>query len=136
MLTKTLGELHIILSKMRTLNSIAKIEDNSVTYEMEKGSCIGVCIMHVENVAIQEAVMSPDSQMKAHNHEHEEEIIIVVYGDVLVVTGSSTGGIKETRIIDNGVIVIPPNTNHAVSSQNGCKLIGITVPASNGYPKK
>lgn len=134
MLTKNITELHAILSKAKSLSAIAKVEVNVVSYEMEQGTCTGQCIIYEDKVAIQRAVVSPGARMKPHKHDKEEEILIVVDGDMTVVMGDEQGGVKEVRILENGIVLIPAKTSHVVTSGNGCKLIGITVPAADGYP--
>ena len=44
-------------------------------------------------------------------------------------------GKGKTETIDTrGVILIPSGISHIASTEKGCKLIGITIPADTGYP--
>ena len=101
-----------------------------VNYEMEAGTCE---IMHVFNngvTGILYAVMSPNSQMKIHEHETSNETVVCVKGEFIHVVEEMILTLKPGQSV-----LITRGVKHIAKSIIGCEVIGITVPPSPGYPK-
>lgn len=128
--------MHDVLSRAQSLESMLQYsEKDKVTYGVSSGECVGSSLMHINKIAVQKSVLGKGTELRAHIHENEEEVLVIYEGDLTVVFENDFGGLRKITVINNGVVVIPPNTSHLVTSENGCLLVGVTVPASSGYPK-
>lgn len=129
-----LKRVHSLLETARELSNISHSENEWMRYETEQGICKGRNLKNIGRIAIQDAYLEEKTTLKVHKHEKEEELLVVYEGDLTIIMKSMSGGDKEVTIADRGVVIIPPDTAHIVSSIGGCKLIGITIPATIGYP--
>jgi quercetin dioxygenase-like cupin family protein len=110
------------------LSEIAHIEKISAIYNVKSGECYGVGLLNTKDIAVQHAFLGKNTVMDCHDHD-EVEILVVYDGDLIVECP------KYVIVGEKGVaIIIQPKTPHIAKSENGCKLIGITIPASSGYP--
>ena len=122
------------LDQLNELTAIAHLENTSVDYEMDSGECRGIFLKNNGEIGVQDGWFSVNSSMKIHKHANEREVFHVYEGDLTIVLQTLNGGIIKHTIKDKGTFEIPCNTPHIVSSENGCKLIAVTLPASVGYP--
>jgi len=124
---KTLQELRELTDALPHLEEMIQTSHCSVVeYEVD-GTCIGIGLYTNESVAVQRAVMSAGTTFTAHQHD-EHEILTVYQGSITVHTSGD-------RVLDEGdSIHISPGTAHHVTAQKDTWLIGVTVPASQGYP--
>jgi mannose-6-phosphate isomerase-like protein (cupin superfamily) len=135
-------ELHDNLKRLKELTSqlvslprISHIDGNKASYDMVSGECTGIGLINNGSVAAQYAEMSEGAEMECHIHEGMKEIIICFEGDISVTANEPTSVLAQTIIYTGGIIVIDPFVPHLVKSMGGCKLIAITIPASQGYPE-
>jgi mannose-6-phosphate isomerase-like protein (cupin superfamily) len=113
------------------LKNIAAFVGAEVTYECKRGTCVGIALMKNDRVGVQYAELSADTEMEAHTHIENEEHLIAVTGELFSKIGEEVKSAKagEVMTIHSGQTHIPycvvPTT-----------VIGITVPASEGYPNE
>jgi quercetin dioxygenase-like cupin family protein len=106
-----------------------KYDHDRVMYDTESGTCTGRAVYNRSEIAIQLAEMSPGTVLKRHSHD-VIEILILYAGDMDI---QFDDWLKHELILGNP-IMIPIGQLHTVSSVGGCKLTGITIPASKVYP--
>lgn len=95
-----------------------------VRYEVERGNCIGIGLLHERSCAVQKAFMSKGTVFPAHVHEEIEYLLI--YEGKLELDGKQ---------YDTGeVIRIAPGQEHIVKALEDTWMIGVTIPASTAYP--
>jgi mannose-6-phosphate isomerase-like protein (cupin superfamily) len=128
-------ELKENLERIRTLTedvvpliSITKFEENNAYYSVNSGECRGVSLFNIPDVAVQYAIMGENTELKCHQHD-EVEILVVFEGDMQMTTPNKT----ITAQLGYPIVVFP-SQEHTARSTKGCKIIAITVPASNAYP--
>lgn len=114
---------------MIPLVSISKFDGAKVSYECFKGTCEGIGLWHDGAVAVQYAEMSAGAELRPHTHIGNREYLIVVSGHL---RSECAGVVSEAR--EGECIVVKEGSTHVVSSPVATKLVGITVPASEGYP--
>jgi quercetin dioxygenase-like cupin family protein len=122
-------KLREISENVFKFSEMSHLKGDSVVYDTITGSCIGFRLMHTPLVAVQYAEMSKDSDLICHSHEEVEYLI--VYKGALEI---EIGGITKI-LLPGSSIELPPRTPHHVKSETGCKMIAITIPASEYYPK-
>jgi mannose-6-phosphate isomerase-like protein (cupin superfamily) len=93
------------------------------------GTCIGFALYWEQDVAVQRAFMSGGSHFTLHEHKVHE--FLLVYQGYITVTIDD----EEHEVEPPDAIHIPPNTPHTVLAHEDTWMIGITVPASEGYPR-
>lgn len=113
------------------LKSIAAFVRDEVVYTCEKGSAQGLALMKDDHVAVQFAYMSADTVMDRHTHIGNTEFLIVIAGELFSKIGDEVKSAKAGEII-----VIPAGQTHIPYCEVPTTLIGITVPASEGYPSE
>jgi len=111
------------------LKSIGTFINNEVTYECEKGNCRGWALWKTEGCAVQYAEMEADTIMREHTHTGNKEILVVIEGELFSRIGDEVSSAKVGECI-----VIPAETTHTPFTEIQTKVIGITIPASEGYP--
>jgi len=123
---KRLGELteHIV-----QLKDIATFKENKVNYLTDFGSCEGVGVFKNKHVAVQISEMSKETKLLCHEHI-ETEILVLYEGDLLI-----TFPKYSTNVVIGEPLTIHPGTPHEASTNSGCKVVAITIPASTGYPQ-
>jgi len=127
-LKQNLERIRELTETVTPLHMIADITGNKAVYSVETGECGGLGLYKTKSVAVQIAYMGGKTELKCHDHD-ESEILIPFEGDLEVEfkNGSIQGYIGDP-------IIISPNEPHVAKSNNGCKMIAITIPSSNGYP--
>lgn len=99
-----------------------------VEYEID-GTCIGFALYHQPHIAVQRAFMSAGSLFTLHEHKVHE--FLLVYQGFITVTIDD----EEHDVEPPDVCHIPPHTAHTVLAHEDTWMIGVTVPASEGYPR-
>lgn len=127
-LNENLNRIRELTDSVKPLHLIAKINEDHVIYSVEKGSCGGVALYKDEQMAIQLSFLGPDTILKNHVHD-ELEILICHEGDITVHMPGNDIDLER-----GGMVRIQPGTSHIAISKNGCRLVAITLPASDGYP--
>ena len=133
-LKDNLKRLKELSEQLVMLPQIAHIKGDMATYDMAKGICEGLGLFHVKQIAVQYATMSPDSEMECHAHDGMKEILICYEGDIEVSTKEIHNSFTTIAANVGGLVIIDPYLPHIVKSVEGCKMIAITIPASEGYP--
>jgi len=103
--------------------------DGVIEYSVECGTVIGFGLFHNDVVAVQRAFASFGSLFSRHEHA-EHEILIVISGHMVVIYDDET----KVSLNSGESVNIPPNTPHRVDVLDDTWMIGVTVPASEGYP--
>jgi mannose-6-phosphate isomerase-like protein (cupin superfamily) len=117
--------LHVI-----PLRSIATFVGNKVDYQCVKGECHGFALLNDGSIAVQYAEATAGTVMKPHMHIDNKEFLLVISGHL---QSEVDGVVTEAR---NGeMIVVEPGTTHTPSAVEDTRMIGITIPASPGYPR-
>lgn len=123
-----LERLKILSESVFPLAMIANIDKYNVKYNVSTGECNGVGLFKNEEIAVQHAVLGKHTVMDIHYHD-ELEIIILYEGDLSIEYDN------YSTVLEIGVpVTIPRGIKHFVKSIDGCNVIGITIPASSGYP--
>jgi len=100
----------------------------TIDYDLKVGSCIGTNLFNNKQIAVQNAFMCKGSIFPMHKHKEHEYLLIYV-GKLEVKNG-------DTLILKKGDVVhFKPNEQHSVKALENTYLVGITMPASAGYPK-
>jgi anti-sigma factor ChrR (cupin superfamily) len=120
---KKLEELTANLPLLTDLASA--IKQNVMEYEVDGGTCIGLGLFYSEDVAVQKATATEGVIFPRHTHA-EHEFIILVKGKMVNDDGR--------KFIGPDVIQLKPNESHKHTFLTECLMIGVTVPASPGYP--
>ena len=81
-------------------------------------------IMRIKEICILDSELTPLTEVEIHYHDEKE--IFIVYEGTITVT------IKDVihKYSAGEVVEISPNTPHFVKTDDGCKLIAITIPAN------
>lgn len=108
---------------------IAVMEGDTVVYDTLKGTCVGVALMNFPDAAVQRAYMPKGSIIREHCHD-EWELIVVYKGKLKCFRESKTTIIKIRQFI-----VFPNGELHTVEALEDTRMVGITIPASAGYPR-
>jgi mannose-6-phosphate isomerase-like protein (cupin superfamily) len=125
---ENLERLRELTEKFINFNSITKIDNTRVDYRVGSGHCEGNGVFNDDRAAIQVANLGVDTIFPPHAH-NENEILICIQGEVIVSSAI------ESRLLKVGdVIKIEPGMVHNCFSKDGATIIGITIPASEGYP--
>jgi len=112
------------LTKKLLAEEMAEIQDGVAFYKIDQGTCFGVRLINTNLIAVQRVFMSNAAIFPTHIHNESEWII--VYQGKLVIDGETLGKGKS--------IMFPPLTEHSIKAEENTWFIGITVPASKGYP--
>lgn len=96
-----------------------------VRYEMLRGTCIGVSLLHERAIAVQKTFMSKYSVFPLHLHE-EIEILVIYEGGIETLGKVFKAG--DIARIENG-------EEHTVTALEDTWMVAITIPASSAYPE-
>jgi mannose-6-phosphate isomerase-like protein (cupin superfamily) len=110
------------------LSVIAVIKSGDVEYKTYNGTCGGHELMYIDEIAVQMAYMQTNTMLESHCHD-EVEILVVYEGEITIHMQN-----ELVRLGPGDIYKIKPGVFHLAESKEGCKMIGITIPASKGYP--
>ena len=128
------------ITKLRTLtNELSAVpfehtlkhnEFDTIVYKtVDKQSVgFGMGIYKNKNIAVQKAFMCKGTILPKHFHE-EKEIIVVFEGELIIIRED-----KEKNYKKGDIVYFLPHENHVVMAKENTWMIGITIPASEGYP--
>ena len=114
-------------------------KNGTIEIDMQAGESVSTGLMNVPNVAVCDTGIAKDSMSPIHAHK-EREWFILYEGDLIVVIYDSTTEthhkvVKTEYALDPGdYFFVEADVRHAVGSQNGAKLIAISVPRSEVFP--
>jgi quercetin dioxygenase-like cupin family protein len=118
-----------VLSEQLDLAQIATFNGVKAIYKVVgEGECYGIGLLKNDDIAVQDAVIGPRTILLPHDHR-EIEFLIVYEGDLTIHIDG-----EDHTITKGHCIIINPGIQHIGESNEGCKIIGITVPGSKGYP--
>jgi mannose-6-phosphate isomerase-like protein (cupin superfamily) len=124
-----LEKLKRITKELPVLSNIIKERyKSSVAYAMVNGICTGEELFYCQSVAVQRSFLSKGAKFPIHLH-NQVEWLIVSSGYII----NDTEG-EITHIKDSEGIKIERGKSHCVEAVEDTWLIGITIPASEGYP--
>jgi quercetin dioxygenase-like cupin family protein len=132
-----MGDMHEreSLETLRALTERLELVGNPdcswVDYRVEAGRCQGKPVHYEPQVAVQISVSQPGTLLPCHLHD-EVEILTVYEGTCDIYLGLD-GAICQ-RLNAGDSIRIPAQTLHSFDAPDGCKVVGVTVPASPRYP--
>jgi len=101
----------------------------AIDYDCEVGSCIGEALYNVRECAVQHAMLTAGTMFPSHTH-NETEVLILFKGKC----NSILGVVEEPMVIGHPVVV-RPHELHCVRALSDCEMIGVTIPAAEGYPR-
>ena len=111
------------------LKSLGTFIGNEVSYECVRGSCRGWALKKTSYVAVQYAEMAAETEMSPHTHNGNEEYLIVIEGELFSQTEGDVISAKA-----GGCIHVGAGQTHVAYCIIPTAVIGVTVPASEGYP--
>ena len=109
------------------LNTMSNPGPGYMEYDVD-GTCIGFGLHNQQEVAVQRAFVSGGTTFPKHEHD-THEFLIVYQGHLIFHLHD-----EEYPVGVAGSIHIEPHTPHSVVATEDSWLIGITVPAEEGYP--
>jgi quercetin dioxygenase-like cupin family protein len=109
-------------------NIVAERYKDSVAYAMLAGICTGEELFYNQSIAVQRSFMNKGAKFPIHLH-NQIEWIIVSRGHLI----NDTEGVI-TELKDGDGVKIERGHSHCIEAITDTWLIGITIPASEGYP--
>jgi quercetin dioxygenase-like cupin family protein len=106
----------------------ARVQDHT-EYAMEAGRCVGFGLLKNTAVAVQIAFLPNGSEFPVHMHANEQEALIVVAGQLEVRRGD-----RSQVLATRDLVVLAPGDLHSCHALEDSWVLGITIPASEGYP--
>ena len=127
---------HKPLERLRELTPelplLASMSDNLaapiVHYDIPGGCALSTCLLAHSEIAVQDCFMPTGSSFPEHTHS-VKEVIVVYEGELRV----SVGG-RETTMRRGDVVYFIPGHPHTVEAITDVRVVGLTVPAEEGYP--
>lgn len=112
----------------KSLSDFEHLERNYIEYTINNGVCVGYSLYHNSNIAIQRAFMRNGTSFPQHSHK-EKEILVISSGKLKVTINN------KSSIFERGdSLSFEMNQIHEVEALEDTWVIGITIPASEGYP--
>lgn len=106
-------------------------QDKYVEYKTESGYNAAFGIIQELEVAVAKVIFSPNTVLAWHNHEKSREWLIVYDGSITVLFIDGV----ETKLNIGDYITIDRENIHSVVSKNGARVVAITIPADETFPK-
>lgn len=101
-----------------------------VEYSVRNGYCLGLGLYKNEEAAVQRSIMTAGTVFPQHRHPDAIEILIVTHGSLTIFENA-----QEKRTISIGELhSFARGIPHSIQALEDTRLIGITVPAGEGYP--
>jgi quercetin dioxygenase-like cupin family protein len=123
---------------MNTREAVAQLKEiteklttqHTAVYRVDRGCSVGWGLYKNDDIAVQRNELAPGTVFPEHTHKDMAEWIIVYKGRIRF-----THGDGETATLGVGdSIKFEPNTPHRAEVLELCHLIGVTIPADEGYP--
>jgi len=119
------------LTKELTLGRLSQKKGTAwVEYEVTDGYCLGIGLYHNAESAVQRSIMTAGTVFPRHWHLDATEILIITHGTLEIREDNKepfTIGVGELHQFAKGI-------PHSVVALEDTRLLGITVPAGDGYP--
>ena len=128
-----LEELTNNLPAVPTIENMVKSDSttrNYVSYDVVKGSIIGIPIMWDDNMAIQKIFSSAGSEFKTHVHENSIEMVVVISGQLIIKCEDA-----EYVVNPQEIHTMEKNRPHNAITPVDTWIIAVTIPADEFYPK-
>ncbi len=125
----SIDRLEALNTQLDALESLVLLRDGAtVLYDTGDEPVIGHGLMHEDGVAVQRAFCPAGSKFPDHTHPAIEHLIVYKGRMTVHMLG-------ERHDVGKGdVVTIPPLTPHAIECHDETLLIGVTIPAEEGYP--
>ena len=124
-----LSKLEIATNNLPRISElVAEDSGNYIEYAAGNGTLFGIGLYKSSEVAVQRAFMSKGASLEGHKHE-VHEYLIVYRGKLAVRRGDKAYAVGVGQSIH-----FPPETPHSVVAVEDTWMLGITVPAVEGYP--
>lgn len=123
------------LNKNISLSGLVDIvKDNSVTYKTKKGFAIAYNLLHRNSVGVIKALLKKDTEYVMHSHD-VKEWGVVFSGSVSVehVNKKGKSTVKTYSIGD--LFFCDIGESHNQTALEDTKIIFVSVPCDEGYPK-
>ena len=118
------------LEKIDTfLKSYPIFGEGFVKYSVEGGNVYGTSIMNNKDIAVQTLPMKAGQCFEPHTHKTREWLILY-YGEALFVIDG-----KERYAKAGDFLFIEPNVLHSLKALTDLKVLAVTVPADDCFPK-
>jgi len=129
----SIEKLRELTDKLPSLGDLVIDSNQSITtYTTDKsegsGTCLGVCLHHEPNIAVQRVFMSKNSRFPQHYHK-EWEYGVVYKGKIKTIVDG-----KEKILSVGDCMSFTPDQPHSVITIEDSWMIFVTVPAGEGYP--
>lgn len=122
---KNLEMLRELTHQLTLEDIVRKRCSDWIRYEVSKGNCIGVGLLHERSVAVQKSFMSAGTIFPAHVHSETE--FLIIYEGSLECDG------KVYSAAD--VLKIAPEQEHVVKALEDTWMVAVIIPASSAYPE-
>lgn len=101
-----------------------------VDLKVVQGSCAGIPLLNIPEVAVQRVIMEPGTILTPHKHD-ELEIIIMVKGEAVRTLPNG----EDLRLERGDVYTASPGEEQVFRAVTYCDLIAVSIPAASNYPK-
>ena len=106
-----------------------------IEYDVPKGTSIGFGVFKSEECAIQRNFLSEGTEFPPHTHQTDIwEMLIVVRGRITCYIGEESGERLVGPLGPASHVVIERGVRHRVVAHEDTWVIGITIPADEGFP--
>jgi len=127
--TKSLDMLRELTHSLNTLpHLINRQENNFINYNTADGNCIGTGLLYKKEIAVQDCFQSSGSTFPEHTHACKEWLVCYEGSFELTIEGIA----KTYKSGD--MAYIPSGKSHSYLALEDTHVIGITIPADEGYP--
>lgn len=97
-------------------------------YNLKGGTAIGIALLDEPEVSVGDYHCEPNVEWPRHGHPMREAIGVVSGSGRIVMNGDS-------RDLEAGdMIIVEPGVPHKFECHTAMRMIGITIPAEEGYP--
>jgi quercetin dioxygenase-like cupin family protein len=112
------------------LIDVTTLVGDKVVYDCPSGSCKGLCLLNMPGVAVQLAEAEAGTIFPAHTHsDGAVEYLIVIDGELVHEIDGRTVSAST-----GGFLFVHAGASHSVIAVAKTRMIGITIPRSEGYP--
>jgi quercetin dioxygenase-like cupin family protein len=111
---------------------VAEHKADVIEYKVPNGTCLGIGLFKPSSgeIAVQRSFLSMGTVLDVHQHEGKHETLVLYRGEAQVEMGGVTIDLKIGQPLYS-----PPGISHNLIAVTDCWVIGITTPASSGYPE-
>lgn len=127
--------LEELTKNIPNFDTMIKNKDASQIIYDVNGTCIGFFIAKERDFSIQKTFITCESEFPTHIHEEVEWLIILNKSGKLKITYANKDCEENDVILEfSDSYKIQSNVPHNIRALEDTWLLGITIPASKGYP--